>query len=169
MRTWICKRPVPKPVSLGPEDFGVKSIAENARLRALWRDAIADVGRNPRAKYLREYRAVIESGKTPTAQQARRAFNAVRKNFMTKVRAAEAGGESFPGYSFEKIHHWNWYLRDNALHALDPTNLYPVGGTMHGFLHEVLAAGPGRYVNPVNSLHRLPLGPPRPFSPPPTP
>ncbi len=35
-------------------------------------------------------------------------------------------GEEFDGYNFDELHHWNWYIEDHALHALDPRHLFPM-------------------------------------------
>ena len=84
---------------------------------------------------------------------------------MRKVRAAMAQGDEFPGYSFDKIHHWNWRLRDWSHHALDPRHLYPVDRATEQAIHEATTLGPHRYFDPINPIHEQPLDHSYPLAP----
>jgi hypothetical protein len=151
-----------------PQLMGVRSIAENARLLRMWQDSMRELnamkGRNGSA--LRTYLEAIERGETPSGSVARAAFDSVRQSFIRKVQAAIRSGESFPGYSFEQIHHWNWYLRDYSMHSIDPRNLYPVSRIVHNYLHWRLTSGRHPTYSPINPLHLQPLDSSFPFAPP---
>ena len=59
---------------------------------------------------MRSYFKGMNTAEGPTAEQMRKAFDVVAKEFKAKVKAAQASGEVFEGYDFERIHHWNWKL-----------------------------------------------------------
>jgi hypothetical protein len=142
----------------------------------MWEDSVRDLyhgsGQNGRA--LRQYLNVIEQGRTPTAKQARAAFNSVRGSFVRRVDAAIARGETFPGYTFDEIHHWNWPMSAEGLHALDPRMLFPVSEDVHALIHTRTTIGPiidpmDIYFQPINPLHSLDLDLSWPLAPRPQP
>jgi hypothetical protein len=144
---------------LEPQDFGARAIADDPRLHAMWEKSIVGLyyGKGKVGVKLREYLKTIESGKVPTAKQARSAFNSVRSKFVDQVNYAKKNGETFDGYEFDHVHHWNWFLRDNAYHALDPRQLFPVSNSMHDRIHAATTIGPHPTFNPIDPMHMMHL------------
>ena len=147
-----------------PSSLGARSIAEDARLHRMWEDSMRELylGSGVRGKPLRDYLNIIEAGGTPSADQARYAYKSVRASFDRRVEAAIRAGEAFPGYSFERIHHWNWHMADHSFHALDPRQLFPVTQKLHELIHVRTTIGPVTrpldiYFQPINPLHRIDL------------
>ncbi|RCS56086.1 hypothetical protein DTL42_00440 [Bremerella cremea] len=160
------------PRGITPSSLGARSIVEDARLHRMWEDSIRELyggsGRTGRA--LREYLNVVEAGGTPTATQARNTFNSVRASFARRVESAAQAGEAFPGYSFERIHHWNWHMADHSFHALDPRQLFPVTQDLHELIHLRTTIRPVEapldiYFQPINPLHRMDLDMSYPLAP----
>gem|GEM_PF-2786779 len=138
---------------LTPKAFGLKSIAENPELRKMWMDSIKSLAQNSDgavAKYL----DAIQRGETQGLNDlARKAFKSVNSSFNNKL---EKSGKDFSEYSFETIHHWNWPLQDNFLHALNPANLFPTSKEVHRNLHRTMSSG-HPYNDPILDLHKLQL------------
>ncbi len=150
------------PFRITPQNAGVKSIAEHPLLHRIWEDSIRDLyyGTGKNGKALRDYLDVVGAGGTPTANEARAAFNSVRRKFIDSVETAVNAGDTIPGYVFDTVHHWNWPLGDHSFHALDPRQLFPMSENSHSMIHVRTTIGPVNnpldiYFQPINPLHRI--------------
>ncbi len=125
----------------GIDDFAFRSIAQDARQLTNWNLALRTVAARPGSNYARTL------GQNLTKRQARRAFNEVRKEFLSL--------EGVTGWT-HNVHHWNRLSKLPEL-ALDPRNLFLldsgiVGGSrvgQHIFVHWVTHSG-----NPYSGLSR---------------
>jgi hypothetical protein len=140
-------------VQVSPHDLGIHAISENPTLLRLWEDSIRELLDSPDAVAVPGYFRTIEAGGIPTGREARAAYKSVRAKFMQHVCAAQAAGESFEGYRFEKFHHWNWYMRDYPMEALDPRQIFPVSPATHDFIHQLTSVGPSTTYDPIHMLH----------------
>lgn len=125
----------------GIDDFAFRAIAQDARQLTNWNLALRTVAARPGSNYARTL------GQNLTKRQARRAFNEVRKEFLSL--------EGVTGWT-HNVHHWNRLSKFPEL-ALDPRNLFLldsgiVGGSrvgQHIFVHWVTHSG-----NPYSGLSR---------------
>jgi len=92
--------------------MGVRSIADDADLHGMWIDSMKEA-----AQRSTRYQDFLRAGSTPTGRLARGAFDDVRDRFLRRVADS---GRRFPGYSFDRIHHWNWPIGRYAGDALNP-------------------------------------------------
>ncbi len=154
---------------LTPEYFGVKSITEDARLHRMWEDSIKSLYYSQHGKTgndLRKYLGLLETPDGPDGQQARYAFRSVRSKFVNGyVKPALAAGERFPGYSFDEIHHWNYFLRDNVDGALDPRQLFPTDKANHDLIGLLTRGGANKYTDSIRNDLRANLDLTYPFAP----
>jgi hypothetical protein len=141
------------PPKLGPSDFGVKAIADDPELLRMWIDSQKHMHAAP-GKGGDAYRAYLnglESGNA-TGALARDAFDLVAEQFRRRV---EGSGKSFQGYSFERIHHWEWPIGNHVLDALNPKKLFPVTHGQHMQIHRATTIGPHPTNSPINPRHSL--------------
>ena len=115
-------------------------------------------------------RRYLDNFDNASADEARASFNSVRKKFIDEVERAIKSGVELPGYNFDQIHHWNWFLSDNAQHALDARHLFPVSDEVHTMIHRMTTSGPvidpmDIYLKPINPIHRIELDLSTPLAP----
>jgi RHS repeat-associated protein len=142
-----------------PRHVSLTSIADNPDQLRAWQGAIDDLYSSTKrtarggveGQAVKDYVNTLRAGRTPNGEQARAAFESVRKSFHTRLR-----NEGIPLPDSLPIHHWNWDITRYADQALNPHNLFPVlDRGQHTLVHRLTSSGSSPFADPVAGLHEI--------------
>ena len=104
-----------------------------------------------------KYRAYLEamSNGDVSKEVARAAYDEVAVQFRKRVKVAQANGQVFDGYDFERLHHWNWPIGNYAEDATNASKLFPVSHDTHMDVHRAATNGPHPTNSPINPINVL--------------
>lgn len=139
-----------------PKSMGVHSISENPQLLEMWTDSMKYL-HSANTKGGDKYRAYLEamSNGDVSKEVARAAYDEVAVQFRKRVKVAQANGQVFNGYDFERLHHWNWPIGNYAEDATNASKLFPVSHDTHMDVHKAATNGPHPTNSPINPINVL--------------
>jgi RHS repeat-associated protein len=141
-------RSVPNSNVLRPFDFGVSTIAEDARHLRLWNDSMRTAASSPRENGYIRYLQALERGEAPTQEMLEQAFAAVNSRFLKSARAE--------GLDVAEVHHWNFGKSDFPTQIVDPRHLVPTPSrALHESIHRATSGSADIWAGPIDQLHEI--------------
>ncbi|MCW8889841.1 MAG: hypothetical protein OQL20_04195 [Sedimenticola sp.] len=137
-----------------PESLGINAISENQKLVSMWTDSLKYLN-TAQTKAGHKYRTYLDAMSSGSVSKdvARSAYEEVAVQFRRRLKAAQNDGETFEGFNFERIHHWNWPIGDFPADATNANKLFPLPHDRHMDIHRAVTIGPHPTNSPIDPIN----------------